>query len=508
MYECVADAYDGTNVPLFSAVVDDTLTPPRYYVSGNVFAAQNSRGGVRWFDEGSSTSTGVVTASLTMRNLQTFNDNLYASYSGPSTLQGIIQLTGAGVGAVNPPWPTNTSVVTYTSLFSGYSGVYTGSANPYFEARAGYAGNAVFESGNPSPRIWMPDCQWGLNLYTRAPENGTYIWTSFWRSPANDTFRFAAGRNNAAGQFCLTLTSCIAPGAIWHFNTVTRAFTRIATAPAGTLYKGVSVAPYDALLEQPSPSNRPSPSSPPSPSPSPVGANAFQSSGTIVVVRSGDAISNTYAEPSLALPTYLDEIDIATGLTVKSIALPTSNSADGSSFACTLGNGYGGGANAFNDQEGQPQLTSDGLRVVLPCYAAAPATQLAGGAQPKTFAVVSATGSVDTTAGGIFSAFQTGSTDANRPHTLRSVASTNGRDLLLSATGSINAGFWLFNRAAKRHILLQQSPAAPQTAWLTSDLRYVTIFGGVAYVSQGTAGNNNAANYGETPRNMQRTPGC
>jgi hypothetical protein len=62
--------------------------------------------------------------------------------------------------------------------------------------------------------------QWGINLFRRnASSLTTYTWLGSWRVPGSGAgIRFAAGRNNTAGQLIVVGTQCTAPYSLWHFN--------------------------------------------------------------------------------------------------------------------------------------------------------------------------------------------------------------------------------------------------------------------------------------------------
>lgn len=76
-----ADCYYGTGTYLFSALLDETITPNRFWMTGNIGAGPAGSGGTRTFVRGSRTSTGIVTGG-TYRTLATDGRRLYVTYSG------------------------------------------------------------------------------------------------------------------------------------------------------------------------------------------------------------------------------------------------------------------------------------------------------------------------------------------------------------------------------------------------------------------------------------------
>ena len=279
-------------------------------------------------------------------------------------------------------------------------------------------------------------------------------------------------------------------------------FTRITDAPAGTHYKGLSLAPFNPLVSQPVPTPPPSTTVTPTPSASPLGAtNAFQTTSLMVVRTSMAGVTN--AAQGVALPTFVDEIDVTTGAVIQSIALPTV--ATVGSNPCTLTHGWSGLPFQYGDQEGQPQRSADGRVIVFPCYANATGTVL-NGTGTKTVAFLRADGSVDTSTA-VNGLFQP-STDINRPLTLRTAASATGATALITGTSSVGASLWVATQGTGSQVALQVR-SAPDIAVVpfTTDPRYVTIFDGVAYVSNGVLANTNAAFYGISALLVNGVPG-
>ena len=108
------------------------------------------------------------------------------------------------------------------------------------------------------------------------------MWINSWRPPGGETFRHCAGRNNTAGQFYLVCIQATVPYSMWHISTAAAGvtFTRIRDPPTGTLYKGLSLAPFNPAVRQPSRTAQPSTSPTASITPSNTPSTSLTSSVT------------------------------------------------------------------------------------------------------------------------------------------------------------------------------------------------------------------------------------
>lgn len=171
--------------------------------------------------------------------------------------QGVIHQypgTSADRGRNGDLWPLNASSFAWNILTSGTTAVTTGLGDP----KSPSVGQALFAGSNLWTCEWQlwssssltavtsvairavyftflrhtpniplfnrplflclaADCTWGLNMY-RLQANGTWLWTSFYKGPQNQGFKYLAGKNNTAGQLCLIATACSSPWNLWHFN--------------------------------------------------------------------------------------------------------------------------------------------------------------------------------------------------------------------------------------------------------------------------------------------------
>ena len=73
----LTDAFQGTNQALLSAILDDTISPLRYWVTGSPLTGT---GGLRMVAAGSTTTIGIATGG-TYRTLVTADGALYVPYS-------------------------------------------------------------------------------------------------------------------------------------------------------------------------------------------------------------------------------------------------------------------------------------------------------------------------------------------------------------------------------------------------------------------------------------------
>lgn len=391
-----------------------------------------------------------------------------------------------GTGSLNG-FPFNSSAVLFNVNTNQNAAQLQG------DVRASAIGQALFNGPNS---MFAGDCTWGIHQWTRTGSNWT--WVGHTRALTGQAFRGIAGRNNAAGEFVILACTCTAPHALWSFNTVTRALVKVADAPAGTMYKGVSLAPITPGVTAPEPSVAPVASASPSASPALTGTNAFNPD-SLLVVRTGDYDARAYALPSIALPTYIDEYS-ASGALLQSLPLPTTGPVDGSDNApCHLSHGWVGGFGMNSDVEGQPQRSADGRVVVFPCYAQpnGTGTQLSS-ANPKVLAVVMANGQISTrTVMTNPLAPQQGSTDNTRAQALRTAISATGAVGIITSTATTTSlGHWAVTVGNGALGMSLRSSPDLNTVALQSDSRYSTIFGGAMYVSHGTGGNVNSTLYG------------
>ena len=261
---------------------------------------------------------------------------------------------------------------------------------------------------------------------------------------------------------------------LWSYSTLTGATTLMATASAGTLYRGVTLPPYAAAIRPASPfhtetatptatatssssasgssstsasistgatptttatashtaSQTRTPSFTPTATVTPTPSrhpDIFHASSVLVLRLGTGSLAGTMG---VAQAVFLDEYD-PTGLApttlVSSLALPTAT--------CTLANGKAT-ASPFKwyDTEGFPQLSSDGQLVVLPCFQVAPGTVIADStAVIKTVMIIRADGVFDVTTTTTSPASGT-STSATYLSAFHTVATADGSKLYATMT--------------------------------------------------------------------------
>ena len=106
--------------------------------------------------------------------------------------------------------------------------------------------------------------------------------------------------------------------------------------------------------------------------PNNVGPGAFQPSGTIIALRVGDGVSPLI--PNVATALFLEEINTATGVVLKTIAVPHTGSTLGRNLACTLSTGMAAvpfwdfGATPFNPNFAG--VTASATSPAIPAYSA------------------------------------------------------------------------------------------------------------------------------------------
>jgi hypothetical protein len=191
----------------------------------------------------------------------------------------------------------------------------------------------------------------------------------------------------------------------------------------------LSASPSDSTV---SPDATSSPSATPSRSTaaSPAAAHA------IVVLRAGDGVYRPdESRPGVALPLFWDWISTATGarFNVTPIRGVAATVLGARHRACTLAVGMAGYVNLFAD--GLPTNSADGRLAVVPCYNV-PVGGSLGVASPRTIAVLSADGAVDTRVGGNLPSGLAGAGTG-----WRQVATVDGTSFWTAAAAAAGGGF-------------------------------------------------------------------
>ena len=212
----------------------------------------------------------------------------------------------------------------------------------------------------------------------------------------------------------------------------------------------------------------------------------FWPTASVIVLRLGSAdVSVASSANGTGLPIFLDAIASSgneVGVTLQSVSVPSS--------ACTLARGdagaYGAAANQlWPDTEGFPSISSDGTVLTFACTRVALGAATSGRQTvTKVFAVVDATGAVDTSTtsswpyGGAFT--------STYVFALRTVVTVNGSALYASAAG----GYYSAKQLDARVALLRFG-AASQTPTFVSgttvstpgfnDFRAVSVYNGQLY---------------------------
>lgn len=115
--------------------------------------------------------------------------------------------------------------------------------------------------------------------------------------------------------------------------------------------------------------------------------NAFQPSGTILVLRGGTGTST--ATDTTSVPLFIDELNVDGSGIRSTIALPTA--ASGANFRCVL-TAY----TAAAAEEGTISLTTDGAAVLIPCHDGALSVSLPSATTARVIGAVFPNGTVDT----------------------------------------------------------------------------------------------------------------
>jgi hypothetical protein len=173
---------------------------------------------------------------------------------------------------------------------------------------------------------------------------------------------------------------------------------------------------------------------PASRSPSPTAA---ASSYVVVALRAGDG--STYrpdaSKPGVALPLFWEWIDVGSGARrrVAPVRVAATTVGGVRHRACTLTVGLAGYVNWFAD--GLPSNSADGRLAVVPCYNV-PAGATISVASPRTIAVLSADGTVDTRVGGVAPSGLAGAGTG-----WRQVATVDGSSFWTAAAAATGGGF-------------------------------------------------------------------
>ena len=261
--------------------------------------------------------------------------------------------------------------------------------------------------------------------------SGSFSWST------TSAVRSLCGRaeTSPAASFVLYGTS---DAALYRYTVATRTAAVLAPAPAGSLFRGVSLAPNKATLT-PTPTVTashnfsPTRTSPATRTSTPSRQFDVFLPGNILVVRLGDGTAPVNST-GVALPVFLDEYAPSggSGAPSSSTALPPG--------ACTLATG-GWAATPqlppqWYDTEGLPSVSSNGQLVVLPCYAAPVGALISNPlwTDPpvmRTIALVRANGVVDVSTsllanGGVFSMLLEDWQTAPVALGFRQVATTDG----------------------------------------------------------------------------------
>ena len=253
----IQDAYSGTNQALFSAIIDDTVSPPRIYTAGTPLI----NGGIRFstIGPGRRNSTSIASAG-TWRSIVTDPSGtyLYAAYKATNNINtGLVRM-----GSTPNVWPT----ASYTGCNIFTACATSGNGSPQTSNPA----NAVWETNN---RLWMGDGDLGLNLFVRSSDGTFMAFNNTFRPNPTTAFRLCTGQNNTRKEYVVYCVQALAPFTVWAYNTVTQVWTPMMSAPANTVYKGISNAPFNPAVFQVSrtsaPSTSPTASNTPSNSPTP-----------------------------------------------------------------------------------------------------------------------------------------------------------------------------------------------------------------------------------------------
>lgn len=129
---------------LNSVLLEDTLSPQRYYATGSPVI----NGGLRTWTAGARTSTGVHTAS-TYRTLVTYGGALYAPYFATGDVRN--GLNRVDTSTTNPAWPVS-GTYSLCNIMTACSSVGAGSS------RVVAPTNSVFETAS---RAWLGDASLG-----------------------------------------------------------------------------------------------------------------------------------------------------------------------------------------------------------------------------------------------------------------------------------------------------------------------------------------------------------
>ena len=272
---------------------------------------------------------------------------------------------------------------------------------------------------------------WGLNYNLMSTSNSSYMWQSYYRGPNAEGFRWVTGQwfNGVWKMYAITCpatsTSATLVYSFVPSYTTLGTWSLITTSAANTAYRGISLAPVDTvnLPVQPTPYPTFTPTATPTGSPSSgytalPQTNAFASSSNILLVRAVMTNPGT-ATIGTAGSVFIDEVSGVTPYVTAQTLSVQSSVGGGAGAACTLS--YGANTIWNFEQEGMPQLSSDGTVVTFPCYNTSSGSTLAY-SNPKTIAVVTSSGTVDTTTS--FTNVYTGS-DTTHLQAVRGVATVN-----------------------------------------------------------------------------------
>jgi hypothetical protein len=96
-----ADCFIGTNAYPFSALVDDTVSPQRIYLTGSL-GVNSGAGGLRLMTNPSSRTSVAILTSSTPRQLGFLGGWLLISLSGSLSSQGVVRLSQGGAQLILP----------------------------------------------------------------------------------------------------------------------------------------------------------------------------------------------------------------------------------------------------------------------------------------------------------------------------------------------------------------------------------------------------------------------
>jgi hypothetical protein len=289
----------------FIATLYDSAASGRFYVAG-----YNTSGiGIRTFVSGAATAGAGAPATPTVTNSDSVWIGVtFKALGTDASRSGLLAAANSGTASLGyitrftPAWPAGapSSTAAVLPFVSG------GSVGGFW-----FAGPA---------EVWLADMALGLVCFRlQAVGNATAAWARVgaWRTPAGHALRTISGRARSAapGDVTLFVSSfnptvfdpsfvyAVVAAELLAGGSAASTWKTIASSPPFTLLRSVSVTPFNAALEQMTPTGTPSasPTASATPSASPTPSNT--PSASVTPSGTGTAVSPTQTPSNSATPT-------------------------------------------------------------------------------------------------------------------------------------------------------------------------------------------------------------